>query len=295
MRAAVIGVLLLAASGAACAQPVITNPARILALPSKPAAAREAYGAGPRQFGELRLPPGKAPFPVAVVVHGGCWHNRFADYRIMSPLASALTAKGWATWNIEYRMLGDAGGGWPGTFQDWGAATDHLRALARRHPLDLKRVIVVGHSAGGHAAHWIAARPALPRDADIRGRNPLPVKAVVNLDGPAEITPFASGRDREVCGMPVISDLIGGSPAAEPLRYALGDPGQRVPLRVPQLLVTSTVLRVADADAYVARARPAGDRVERLDVTGTGHFDLIAPNTPTWPKVEAFIVEKALR
>jgi acetyl esterase/lipase len=232
---------------------------------------------------------------VAVVVHGGCWHKRFADRTVMSPLASALTARGYATWNIEYRMLGDPGGGWPGTFQDWGAATDHLRTLAKAHPLDLKRVIVVGHSAGGHAAHWIASRPRLPKDADIRGRNPLPVRAVVNLDGPAEITPFAGGRDKEICGMPVISDLMGGPPAAQPLRYALGDPGQRTPLKAPQLLVTSSVLRPADAAAYAARARPAGDRIDVLDVSGTGHFDLIAPGTPTWSKVEAFIVEKALK
>jgi acetyl esterase/lipase len=271
------------------------TPQKVMALPSTPVTVRSTYGPDPRHFGELRLPPGKGPFPVAVVVHGGCWHKRFADRTIMSPLASALAAKGFATWNIEYRMLGDPGGGWPGTFQDWGAATDHLRVLARTHPLDLKRVIVVGHSAGGHAAHWIAARPGLPRDADIRGRDPLPMRAVVNLDGPAEIAAFAGGRDAQICGTPVISELMGGSPAAEPLRYALGDPGQRTPLKVPQLLVTSSVLRASDGDAHAARARAKGDRIELLDVTGTGHFDLIAPGTSTWPKVEAFIVEKALK
>src|SRR5205085_5593329 len=139
------------------------------------ATARIAYGTDPRQVGDLRLPPGKGPFPVALIVHGGCWHKTFADLSIMSPLASALTARGFATWNVEYRMLGDPGGGWPGTFLDWGAGTDKLRDLAKQYPLDLKRVIVIGHSAGGHAAHWIAARPGLPTEAEVRGRDPLPM------------------------------------------------------------------------------------------------------------------------
>jgi pimeloyl-ACP methyl ester carboxylesterase len=293
MRAALAALLIAAAGSAAIAQSM--NPAKVVALPSTPSTLRSTYGPDPRQFGELRLPPGKGPFPVAVVVHGGCWHKRFADLTIMSPLASALTARGFATWNIEYRMLGDPGGGWPGTFQDWGAATDHLRTLARTYPLDLKRVVAVGHSAGGHAAAWLATRPGIPKDAEIRGRDPLRIRTVVNIDGPSEITPFAGGRDSQICGMPVISDLMGGAPAAQGARYKLGDPGQRVPLKAPQLLVASTVLRAADAESYATRARAAGDRIEILDVTGTGHFDSIAPDTPTWTKVEAFIVDKALK
>lgn len=293
MRAILAALLIATAASAAVAQSM--SPQKVMALPSTPVTLRSTYGPGPRQFGELRLPPGKGPFPVAVVVHGGCWHKRFADLSIMSPLASALTARGFATWNIEYRMLGDPGGGWPATFQDWGAATDHLRTLAKTYPLDLKRVVAVGHSAGGHAAAWIATRPGLPKDAEIRGADPLRIRTVVNIDGPSEISPFAGGRDREVCGMPVISNLMGGPPEAQAAHYKLGDPGQRVPLKVPQLLVASEVLRTADADAYAARARAAGDRIEILDVTGTGHFDSIAPGTPTWTKVEALIVEKALK
>jgi acetyl esterase/lipase len=48
-------------------------------MPLPPAGERIAYGDGPQQFGELRVPKGEGPFPVFVVIHGGCWLNAF-DY-----------------------------------------------------------------------------------------------------------------------------------------------------------------------------------------------------------------------
>lgn len=269
------------------------TPAKLREQPSTPATARIAYGSLPQQMGDLRLPPGKGPFPVAVVVHGGCWRSKTDNLLGTSALASALTAKGFATWNIEYRRLGDDGGGWPGTFQDWAAGADHLRALAKTYPLDLKRVIVVGHSAGGHAAQWLGSRGTLPKDSALGGGDPVRPKLVVNLDGPPALKPFAGGRDQRVCGEPVIIQLMGGTPAEQAQRYRLGDPSERLPHKVPQLLVASAVLLKADAEQYAAAARAAGDKVEILDVTGSGHFDMIAPTTPTWPKVEAAILARA--
>ena len=129
-------------------------------LHSSPVTITESYGSDPLQNGDLRVPAGSGPFPVVIVIHGGCWTAGFATKRNTAALASAITEHGYATWNIEYRQTGDPGGGWPGTLSDWAQATDHLRALGRTHPLDLGRVVVAGHSAGGHAAAWVAARPA---------------------------------------------------------------------------------------------------------------------------------------
>src|SRR5262245_17925488 len=116
-----------------------------------PGARRIAYGAEPLQFGELRVPSTKGPHPVAIVVHGGCWVAKLGnmDERAvamdnMRPLAAALTEAGIATWNVEYRRLGNAGGGWPGTFQDVALAADFIRTLARANELDLARVIAIG-------------------------------------------------------------------------------------------------------------------------------------------------------
>jgi acetyl esterase/lipase len=122
---------------AAAAQGAVTTPVRI------------AYGSDPLQVGDLRLPAGVGPYPVAVVIHGGCWSN-FFGLDLMDDMSDALTAAGVATWNIEYRRIGDPGGGFPNTLIDVGMAVDKVRDLAPMYHLDLSRVITVGHSAGGH-------------------------------------------------------------------------------------------------------------------------------------------------
>ena len=112
------------------------------ALPASAPTLVAAYGSDPHQVGELRLPPGKGPFAVVEVVHGGCWTKGFATLKNTAALASALTSLGYATWNIEYRQIGDKGAGWPGTFKDWAAATDYLQVLAQSQPISLGRVAV---------------------------------------------------------------------------------------------------------------------------------------------------------
>src|SRR5262245_38970909 len=120
-------------------------------------AVRIAYGPHPLQVGDLRIPSGPGPHPVAVVIHGGCWVNLFG-LDLMDAMSDTLTAAGVATWNIEYRRIDDPGGGYPHTFLDVGLAVDTVRDLAPRYNLDLGRVITVGHSAGGHLGLWAAAR-----------------------------------------------------------------------------------------------------------------------------------------
>src|SRR5262245_49776128 len=105
------------------------------------------YGTAPQQFAELRLPEGTGPFPVVVVIHGGCWVG-YASAEYTVPIAAALTKEGWATWNLEYRGAHEPGGGWPGTFLDVAHGVDALREASATYPLDLTRVVVMGHSAG---------------------------------------------------------------------------------------------------------------------------------------------------
>src|SRR5260221_265652 len=147
---------------------------------------RIAYGKDPLQFGDLRLPGGKGPFrrpyPVAIVIHGGCWLAEY-DLEYMGRLSAALAEKGVATWTIEYRRVGNPGGGTPGTFNDVAAAAAHLRVLAKQYPLDLKRTIAVGHSAGGHLALWLASS--------------FPLKGVVSLAGVGDLRAAA---EQGVCG-----------------------------------------------------------------------------------------------
>jgi acetyl esterase/lipase len=151
------------------------GPRDVDSLPSRSPQLRASYGPDSLQFGELRLPSGAGPFPVAVVIHGGCWTRGFATLRNTAAVASALLDDGIATWNIEYRQVGDPGGGWPGSLLDVGAGVDHVRALAARYPLDLGRVVLVGHSAGAPLALWAAGRSRLAARSSVRGRAPLPV------------------------------------------------------------------------------------------------------------------------
>ena len=147
----------------------------------EPTVITSAYGDDGAQVGDLYLPPDVARPAVVVLVHGGFWRQEY-ERDLMGPLAEDLVARGYAVWNIEYRRVAMDGGGWPGTLTDVAAAVDHLEVLAREQPLDLTRIVAIGHSAGGHLAVWLAARPTLPADAP--GAAPLvTVSAAVSLAG----------------------------------------------------------------------------------------------------------------
>jgi acetyl esterase/lipase len=255
-----------------------------------PGAHRITYGKDPLQFGELRVPPTRGPHPVAIVVHGGCYLARLGNLDPkavaldnMRPLAAALTDAGIATWNVEYRRLGDDGGGWPGTFQDVAAAADHLRSLSREHQLDLTRVISVGHSAGGHLAMWLAARPRVAKGSEVYSNDPLRLTGAVNLDGPADLRATLAVQ-QPICGSPVITDLIGGSPDQWPARYKAASPIELLPFAGQQAFLAGRMF-AAQAPPYEAAAREAGSAVRTTVLADAGHFVFIDPLSDVWPMV----------
>jgi acetyl esterase/lipase len=263
------------------------------AMPSAPADARFAFGSDANQFGELRLPPGEGPFPVAIVIHGGCWLSYSASQRNTSPLSDALRRAGVATWNIEYRRVDQPGGGWPGTFRDVAAGADYVRELAKRFPLDTLRVVAVGHSAGGHLALWLGARHKVPVNSDVGSFAPLRLAGVISLGGPPDIAGFA-GLDARICGAPVIALLMGGTPAERPERYRQGSPAELLPLGVAQRLIVGEQDGVVPADAaraWQGKAAVAGDDARYTAIPGAGHFEVIAPGTEAWTTVERVILE----
>jgi acetyl esterase/lipase len=201
----------------------------------------------------------------------------------MRPMAAALTTAGVATWNIEYRRLGNTGGGWPGTFTDVARAADFLRTLARDNQLDLTRVVSIGHSAGGHFAMWLAARPKLSKTSELYVENPLRLKGVVDLDGPADLKATIP-LQQPVCGSPVITDLIGGSPENQPGRYHDASPVELLPLGIPQVFFAGQMF-VAHVEPYAAAAKGAGDTVQTAPFPGAGHFVFIDPESKVWPQV----------
>jgi len=258
------------------AQPPSAKPAtwsEVLALPAAQAGSRSHYGPGARQFGDLRLPATGKSHPVVVILHGGCWQSAFnLDY--IAPLADSLSQAGFATWNLEYRGIGDEGGGWPGTFDDVVAGIEHLRTLARSHPIDLDRVVLVGHSAGGHLALWAADRGGT--DSTLPSVT-LPVRGVVTLAGIADLRAYAEGEGS--CNQAVVP-LMGGDAATRPERYAAASPSELLPAGVPMRMLVGAVDPIVPpthAEAFAEQARKSGDEVEVSMINGAGHFDLVMP------------------
>lgn len=260
----------------------------VAALPAPPADHRIAYGDDPLQFGELRLPRGRSgKHPVIVLVHGGCWQGAY-DIAHTRPMAAALAEAGFAVWSLEYRRIGNPGGGWPNTFADVARGTDHLRSLAESHALDLTRVIAMGHSAGGQLVLWLGTRGTLPAGHPLHAAAPLPLAGIVALAPIADMARYgaASGGCNSA-----VSPLMGGTPAEHDDRYAAVDPIRRLPLAAPAQLVHGTLDRTVlpeQSTRFEAAARAAGGAaVTLVPLDGAAHFDVIAPTSPHWPRIVA--------
>lgn len=267
-------------------QPGPTGPVRSHPVRSDPV--RIDYGDHPAHFGVLRVPEGDGPFPVAVLIHGGCWQSSIATYEYFEPLAEALVGRGLATWNIEFRSIDEEGGGWPGTFRDVMTAIAALEVMADdggRSALDLGRVVLVGHSSGGHLALWAAgADPAdLGVASTFRPAATVPIAPITDLVDPPAAT-------IEACGATTIGRLASG---IDPARIS---PLQMLPLGTPQRLVNGVRDRIIPVEAvrrYRAAAMAAGDDATLLEVPAVGHFEVITPGSGSWAPVEELVVEAA--
>jgi acetyl esterase/lipase len=246
-------------------------------MPLPPPGERIKYGDGPQQFGELRLPKGEGPFPVIVLIHGGCWQNTF-DYVYITRLAAWLTHRGIATWTIEYRRLGDDGGGWPGTFLDVAKATDHLREIAGNSPIDIARVYTAGHSAGGQLALWIASRAKLEQTSELFVKDPLPIRGVLGLAAITDLAHYRVGPPKSCHAS--VEPLLGGPPEKVRERYAATSPVERLPLGVRQVFIQGEKDPIVSAESvrgYIKAAEEAGETPVLLPLPSLGHFDSTVP------------------
>ena len=268
-------------SSAAVAAPMTLDDYLKLSGPAP--TARIAYGSAPSQFAELFRPQGKGPFPVVVLVHGGCWTIKFGGIEQMRNVAGALAAEGIAVWNVEYRRSDEAGGGYPGTYQDIHAALDKLGMEAASYQLDTSRIVAMGHSAGGQLVQWIAGRSRVPASSPLFHPNPLPVREIISLGGLADLRgekdliKASCGRDtHELAGLPN---------AARPDVFVDTNAAELMPNGSHTLLVTGerdTISPPRVAFDYAARARNAGDRAEVLILPGASHYDEVAATSPAW-------------
>ncbi|OON63502.1 alpha/beta hydrolase [Massilia sp. KIM] len=265
-----------------------------LALEGPAPSAKIAYGAALSQYAELFLPQGTGPFPVAVLVHGGCWTSKFGGIGQLRNMAGALAARGIAVWNVEYRRVDEEGGGYPGMYLDMHAALDALRAQAGRHPLDLARIVAVGHSAGGQLVQWIAGRARIPATSPLHHPQPLPVRAIVSLGGLADLRGEAALIQKS-CGRDTVQ-LAGSPSAARPDVFADTNAAELLPNGSRTWLVTGELDTISPprvAHDYASKARAAGDVAEVVILPGASHYDEVAATSFAWPRVLQ-VIEQAL-
>src|ERR1017187_3305066 len=203
-------------------------------------AIRSFYGPEPAQFGELFLPSGPGPYPVVLLLHGGFWRNRYG-LALMNAAAQDLVYRGLAVWNVEYRRVGDPGGGWPSTLIDVAHATDYLQQLAASYPLDVQRIITVGHSAGGQLALWLAARSRIGQKTVVQNESAdlfdcSPIVSPIGSISLAGMCDLVQAWKLNV-GDGVVATFLGGSPDTVPERYVQSSPAALLPLGVPQTLI----------------------------------------------------------
>lgn len=260
----------------------------ILTLPPPPADARIAYGSDPNQFFDLRLPDAKpaakdaarALHPLVINIHGGYWRARY-NLDHAGHLCAALTAKGLATANLEYRRVGNEGGTWPGTFADVRAAYNFLVQNARQHGIDAGKIVVMGHSAGGQLAICLAAHESgITRTISLAGVVDLQRAYQLHLSNDAVV------------------EFLRGTPGEVPDHYREADPMQLSVPQARQWLIHGSADDVVPPDFsrdYVAAKRKQTGKLKEdanlLEISGAGHFDLIDPRTAAWKQIERTVFQ----
>jgi acetyl esterase/lipase len=247
----------------------------ILSLAPPKADARVAYGGDGNQFVDLRVPSGKGPHALVIAIHGGYWRAKY-DLGYMGHLCAALTAKGIATANLEYRRVGNAGGGWPGTFSDVRAGHQFLLQNAQKYGFDTRRVVVIGHSAGGQLGICLAARES-------------GVKAAVSLAGVVDLQrAYALHLSNDAA-----VEFLGGTPAEVGDHYKEADP-MRLTIAARQWLVHGAeddVVPPAFSRDYVAAKQKMREDARLVEIAGAGHFELVDPRSGAWKDVEKVVME----
>jgi acetyl esterase/lipase len=232
------------------------------------------YGDDDEQFADLRLTFQYSPSPLAVVIHGGFWREK---YTLMHAghLCVALTKAGISTLNVEYRRVGNPGGGWPNSLKDIEAAFQFTSAAAEDKRLDLNRVIVIGHSAGGQLALALASRYS-----SLRG--------IIAL---APVSDLRRAYDLHLSNDAVVEFLL-GTPAEIPSAYAEASPIE-IPISIPQLVIhgaADETVPVGMSRSYTETKQKQGEHVRLLELD-CGHFELIDPSSRVWPSVEQAALE----
>jgi acetyl esterase/lipase len=248
----------------------MTSSEDILTLLPPKADARLSYGADENQCLDVRLPKARPSQGLAIFIHGGFWRSRYG-LGYAGHLCAALTAKGIATANIEYRRVGNAGGGWPGTFSDVRMAYRFLRQKGNDHGLEIGETVVIGHSAGSQLALCLAAH-----EPD--------VNAVVSLAG---VVDLQRAYTLHLSNNAVV-EFLGGTPAEVADHYQEADP-MKLKIEARQWMVHGSkddIVPPLFSRDYVEAKRKAKENAELVAIPDAGHFELVDPRSAACEEVQ---------
>jgi acetyl esterase/lipase len=231
------------------------------------------YGKAPKQMAYLRILPIEEKQPLIVIIHGGCWVSAIADYQFMEPFAAAMFEAGYATYNLEYRSLGDIGGGHPGTFDDIQLGINFLESLSNQYPIDLQKVILVGHSAGGHLALWSA----------LSGNLSFQPKGIISLAGIVDLFTYFD-REGNKCGSH-IDELMGGLPEKLDSVYRAYSP-VFLPVVNQKLSMVhgakDPIVPIDHIQSFISQGQKENNQLRSVIIEEAGHFELVAPSGYAW-------------
>ena len=276
-------------AAAAVAEPVLLST--FVAQPKPTPDATISYGPMPVQGIDIYLPKTKGPYPVVILIHGGCWMKSTAARDQLRLLGTELAHQGIAVWSIGYRRVDEEGGAYPGIFQDVAKAIDLLPTNAAKYNLDASRVVAVGHSAGAHLALWAASRGQLPRTSPLYAPDPFPIRTVIAVGGLGDIE--RSGGVAGVCGPNIIAALLGQPSSARPDVYSDTSPSKLLPNGAKVVMITGAedhVTPPAYSQTYVDEVKAVGGSAELVIVPDAAHFDVVTIGTPAWRAVKERIL-----
>lgn len=272
--------------GAAVQEKPIMGWGDLLDRPQPKPDATLSYGADALQLVDVWVPKGKGPFPAVIMIHGGCWQTAVAERDIMNWIAGDLRAHGVGVWNIEYRGV-DRGGGYPGTYEDVGAAADLFAQAGATYGFRTGAPrIAIGHSAGGHLALWLARRPGLAADDALRGKDPLTIDLAISQGGLPDLRAGAESRGH-ACGAEAPAAMARGA-------YARTSPPEMPLGSAREMQFNNARDRVtppATGAAYGAAMAKRGRTVTMAVTPDEGHVELIAPDSASWAKQRAAILQ----
>ncbi|MEL7480995.1 MAG: alpha/beta hydrolase [Pseudomonadota bacterium] len=261
--------------------PAIMTWADLVSRPLPAPTATVSYGDNAAHLIDVWVPDGEGPHPIVLMVHGGCWQKAIADRTLMNYAAEDLRQRGLAVWNIEYRGVDEAGGGYPGTFEDVAAAADFIIPAAPQFNLDVGRIAGFGHSAGGHLVAWLAARENLPDDSALAASYPLSLIGIVISGGLADLEASAPVTLPDC--LSTISDTLTGRPDdVRPDVFVDTSPARLQPATAWQASVNGALDRIAPPQlglAYTDLVTAAGGTARYVEVDDAGHVELISPGT----------------